>query len=93
MSDFSDDMEIGAALYEDYLEEQDSILEKEKTDDIYEYHTDRFNIKHRIANMEDSYLINCYKFFRKKFKYKRAFSFFIEIRLRYPNSWKEKIGE
>ena len=50
-------------------------------------------MKYCIADMDDKYLINCYKYFRKNYEYKRAFSFYIELRLRYPDTWREKIQE
>jgi hypothetical protein len=96
MSDFTEDMEVGAALYEDYLDELDRKeikLEKKKANDVYEYHTDSLNNKCRIADMNDSHLINSYRYFRKKFEYKRAFAFYIELRLRYPKDWREKVGD
>lgn len=96
MGMFSDDMEIGAALYEDYLEELENRkakLEAKKANDIYEYHTNSAGMKYCIADMDDKYLVNCYKYFRKNYEYKKAFSFYIELRLRYPDSWREKLEE
>lgn len=96
MSDFEDDMEVGAALYEDYLDDLDRKeikLEQKKANDVYEYHINKLGDKYRIADMKDDYLINCYKYFRRNYKYKKAFAFYIEFRLRYPNDWREKIGD
>jgi hypothetical protein len=96
MGMFTEDIEIGAALYEYHLEEMErkqAKLEKKKANDIYEYHVNGSGMKYCIADMDDKYLINCYKYFRKNYEYKRAFSFYIELRLRYPDTWREKIQE
>lgn len=96
MGMFTEDMEIGAALYEDYLEDierKETKLKKKKANDIYEYHVNSLGTKYRIADMKDEYLVNCYKYFRRNYEYKRAFSFYIELRLRYPDTWREKIQE
>lgn len=88
MGEWTEEIELGAALYEAHLEniaKKEAQLEKS---DIYEYHTNKAGEKHRIADMEDSYLINCYHYFRKKYEYKKAFAFYIELRLRYPTNWK-----
>lgn len=93
MSDFEDDRAIKAALYEEYLKGKQEKLEKNKHKDVYEYHINKLGDKYKIADMKDDYLINCYKYFRRNCEYKKAFGFYIEIRLRYPNDWREKIGD
>ena len=96
MGEWTEDIELGAALYEAHLEDiarKERKLEQKKANDVYEYHTDSLGKKHRIADMKDDHLINCYKYFRKNFEYKKAFSFYIEIRPRYPNDWRKKIGD
>nr|DAD71121.1 MAG TPA: hypothetical protein [Podoviridae sp. ctiuS14] len=96
MSDFTDDMAFYADSYENYLDELDRKerkLEKKKANDVYEYHVNKLGDKYKIADMKDDYLINCYKYFRRNYEYKKAFGFYIELRLRYPNDWREKIGD
>ena len=94
---FTEDIELGSALYELHLEEMERKeveLAEKKAKDIYEYHVISLGTKYRIADMKDEYLVNCYKYFRKNFEYERAFSFYIELRLRYlDTSWREKIQE
>lgn len=96
MGDMADDAAFYAAVYEDQLEQEyykRRKIEQKKANDVYEYHIDSLGKKHRIADMKDDHLINCYKFFRKNYEYQKAFVFFIEIRLRYPNMWRDKIGD
>lgn len=96
MGMFTEDIELGKALADLELYEQEkreTKLEAKKANDIYEYHVNSLGTKYRIADMKDEYLVNCYKYFRRNFEYERAFSFYIELRLRYPDTWREKITE
>ena len=96
MGDMADDMEYLSAVYEDHLIKERAKrrqLEQKKVNDVYEYHTNKLGDKYKIADMKDDYLINCYKYFRRNCEYEKAFGFYIEIRLRYPNMWRNKIGD
>lgn len=93
---FSDDIQLGsllADLDQDELERKQAKLKAEQAKDIYEYHINSAVAKYCIADMDDKYLVNCYKYYRKNFEYERAFSFYIELRLRYPDNWREKLEE
>ena len=95
MGDMADDAAFYATVYEDQIQQEYSRrkkLEQKKANDVYEYHISG-NMQHKIADMKDDYLINCYKYFRRNHEYKKAFAFYIEIRLRYPNMWRDKIGD
>lgn len=96
MGMFTEDIQLGsllADLDQDELERKRAKLEAKKANDIYEYHTNSAGMKYCIADMDDKYLVNCYKYYRKNFEYERAFSFYIELRLRYPDSWREKLED
>ena len=88
MGEWTDEIELGAALYEHHVKTREAELEKKKANDIYEYHTSKEGNKYRIADMDDSYVINCHRLFRKNHEYEKAFAFYIELRLRYPTNWK-----
>lgn len=79
-------------IYSDLYEPEPDYYPITESANPTEYHKNKDGTLIRIDEMTTSHLVNTYKMFNRIGRSDLAYKYYVEIRFRYPNTYRQVIG-